>query len=289
MSRYYASRVAQIPPPPSPLPPPLRTIDDEFLSTLRHGSPPPGNYDYGLDLIDNEFYTPDAEDVARELEESILGVSQPHPLLDKGKGKQSIKRPAAGTVSDRSSDLEVPSSSWRDKSGHTLKKRKVDKDAADMADELERSITGEQLPTLPRKPALSAKAKGKAKPPPHDGSPDSISTVAKAPRKRSGPRRKLGDLLAPETLDLLGLGSTAPSVSGDVTPAISISRPVSPLASTGPVFELDEIIPPLKRAKKVDDTAMLKRVKTLEEAQRKVWTNIARRDVAKVWTVIFSS
>ncbi|EEB92285.1 hypothetical protein MPER_09231, partial [Moniliophthora perniciosa FA553] len=33
----------------------------------------------------------------------------------------------------------------------------------------------------------------------------------------------------------------------------------------------------------MDDATMLKRVKALEEAQRKVWTNIARRDVAKVY------
>jgi DNA helicase INO80 len=52
------------------------------------------------------------------------------------------------------------------------------------------------------------------------------------------------------------------------------------------VYELDEAVPPLRRAKKVDDVAMLKRVKALEEAQRKVWTNIARRDVAKVQTII---
>jgi DNA helicase INO80 len=154
-----------------------------------------------------------------------------------------------------------------------------------MADELERSITGEQLGTSPKKSGPSAKGKGKAKQLPlRDGSPDSASTVAKVPRKRSAPRKKLDNLLAPETLELLGLGSGAPSVSGDATPAIS--RPPSPvLPSSGwsVVYELHEVVPPLKRAKKIDETAMLKRVKTLEEAQRKVWTNIARRDVAKVY------
>ena len=38
----------------------------------------------------------------------------------------------------------------------------------------------------------------------------------------------------------------------------------------------------LKKAKRIDDAGMWKRVKTLEEAQRKVWTNIARRDIVKV-------
>jgi hypothetical protein len=45
---------------------------------------------------------------------------------------------------------------------------------------------------------------------------------------------------------------------------------------------MDMVIPPLKKAKKVDDTTMLKRIKTLEEAQRKVWKNIARREIPKV-------
>lgn len=89
MSRHYASRIARIPPPPSPPPLPPRTIDDELLSTLHHGphgSPPPGNYDidYGMDTIDNGFYTP-AADAAQVLEDSLLGAS-----LDKGKGRQSI-------------------------------------------------------------------------------------------------------------------------------------------------------------------------------------------------------
>lgn len=285
MSRHYASRIARIPPPPSPPPLPPQTIDDDLLSTLPHGSPPLSNY-YDMDPADNGFYTPDAEDVARELEESVLGVPPPplHHLHDKGKGRQSVKRPAAGTVSDGSSDLEVPTGLWRDKSGHALKKRKVDMDAADMADELERAITGEQLGMSPKKSGLSVKGKGKAKQfPLREGSPDSASTVAKVPRKRGPPRKKLDNLLAPETLELLRSGSMAPSISGDVTPAIS--RPPSPvLPSSGwsVVYELNEAIPLLKRAKKIDETAMLKRVKTLEEAQRKVWTNIARRDVAKV-------
>ncbi|KAG2753873.1 hypothetical protein P692DRAFT_201890414 [Suillus brevipes Sb2] len=65
----------------------------------------------------------------------------------------------------------------------------------------------------------------------------------------------------------------------DITP--SASRPVSPaLTATSVVYELDEIVPPLKRAKKIDENAMAKRLKNLEEPQKKVWTNIARRDIA---------
>ncbi|TFK30564.1 DNA ATP-dependent helicase [Coprinopsis marcescibilis] len=148
------------------------------------------------------------------------------------------------------------------------------------------------------------KGKGKAKTLPEleiarEPSQDSVSAPAK-PRKKPGPKKKLG--LAPEieseiiaaaaasastptgSNDLGGLGSALPSyppsVSGDATP--SASRPSSP----GPLsilYELEEEIPPLKKARKVDDASMLKRLKTLEEAQKKVWTNIAKRDVAKVY------
>lgn len=238
---------------------------------------PQGHYDYPEA---DDYYTHGAEDAARELEESVLGA--PESALSKGKGKQAIKRPAPSDIhSDASSDLEVPVASRKDKSGHTSKKRRVEKDAADMADELERSVTGE--PSISSsKPVLSAKAKGKAKLGPlREGSPDSISTATpNKPKKKPGPKKKL-DL--PEGLgDHLGVGSGPASVSGDVTP--SASRAPSPtLTSTSNiVYELEDTIPPLKRAKKVDDSAMLKRVKTLEEQQRKVWTNIARRDVQKV-------
>ena len=48
------------------------------------------------------------------------------------------------------------------------------------------------------------------------------------------------------------------------------------------VYELDEQMPPLKQAKKVDDSILIKCIKTLEETQKKVWTNLARRDIVKV-------
>ncbi|KAF7303328.1 SNF2 family helicase ATPase [Mycena kentingensis (nom. inval.)] len=75
--------------------------------------------------------------------------------------------------------------------------------------------------------------------------------------------------------------SQAASVASDVTPALS--RPPSPPSVAPFYFELNESIPPIKKAKKVDDGVMMKRIKTLEESQRKVWTSIARREVAKVY------
>ena len=224
----------------------------------------------------DDYFPHGAEGAARELEESEMAG------LSKGKGKQAAKRPAPLDIhSDTSSDLEVPVASRKDKSGHTIKKRRVERDAADMADELERSVTGEHFISS-GKAIPFVKGKGKVKLGlSHEGSPDSISTATPNKiKKRPGPKRKLD---FPEGLgDYLGAGSGPASVSGDITP--SPSRAPSPtLTSTSNiVYELEDTIPPLKRAKKVDDHAMLKRVKTLEEQQRKVWTNIARRDIQKV-------
>ena len=127
------------------------------------------------------------------------------------------------------------------------------------------------------------KGKGKGKQTQREDSVDSISATPKQ-RKKLGPRKKF-DTLPPQTQELLGIagtGSTSASVAGDVTP--SASRPASPALTSisATVYELDEPIPALRKAKKVDDTVMMKRVRNLEEAQRKVWTNIARRDVPKV-------
>jgi len=268
MSRHYASRIARIPAPPSPPPPPPPTIDE--MTTLRPVSPPREPYDYP---VENSMFAPDNEDAIRQPDEYMLGAPRSH-LHDSGMNTQ---RQAVGGESDHS-DIDIPVALNKDQSGHVIKKRKLD--------ELELSIIGELHPSPPDKLALSAAAKGKARQiSQRDGTPDSISMTAKAPRKKPGPRKKF-DNLPHETLELLGLRSGPPSISGDVTPGIS--RPASPAltATSNIVYELDELVPPLKRAKKVDDVAMLKRVKALEEAQRKVWTNIARRDVAKVHAII---
>lgn len=268
MSRHYASRIARIPAPPSPPPPPPPTIDE--MTTLRPVSPPREPYEYP---VENSMFAPDNEDAIRQPDEYMLGAPRSH-LHDSGMNTQ---RQAVGGESDHS-DIDIPVALNKDQSGHVIKKRKLD--------ELELSIIGELHPSPPDKLALSAAAKGKARQiSQRDGTPDSISMTAKAPRKKPGPRKKF-DNLPHETLELLGLRSGPPSISGDVTPGIS--RPASPAltATSNIVYELDELVPPLKRAKKVDDVAMLKRVKALEEAQRKVWTNIARRDVAKVHAII---
>ncbi|RDB29552.1 putative DNA helicase INO80 [Hypsizygus marmoreus] len=267
LSHHYSNRIARIPLLP-PLPP--ATVDED----LRHPSPfldhPNGNlYEEDPPVFRSRDharnFTSGAEDAARELERSVLGDFPesliPHVQPTSGKGRDITKRPP----SDTGSDIDVPPTGQ--KPGPAQKKRKLNNGGIQ-----------ERSDVLPASAVLKlSKGKGKQR----EGSHDSVSVSATPkPSRRKGPRKKLG--LVPELA--LELGSHPPSVSGDVTPAISASRPASPTpAVSSVIFELGDVIPPLKKAKKVDDHAMAKRVKTLEEAQRKVWTNIARRDIAKVY------
>ncbi|CDO72378.1 hypothetical protein BN946_scf184977.g77 [Trametes cinnabarina] len=194
----------------------------------------------------------------------------------KGRGTGVTKMGRPPSASDSDSDLDIPISAMRP----PQKKRRIDKDAIDGD---ERSIMDESISVSAASPAnkLLASAKGKGKGKEREQSADSVSATPRA-RKKLGPRKKL-DTLPPQTQELLGVGSAAPSVSGDVTPIGSRPSSPAPTNISSTMYELDEAIPPLKRARKVDDAAMIKRIKTLEEAQRKVWMTIARRDVVKVY------
>lgn len=270
LSRHYVSRIARIPlPPPSPPMMPSASVEEELLSTL-HPSPLVSAVDLNADCNEHtargKLNNAGAEDAARELEDSLLGTRP------KSMRKDPLKRPAEGALSDISSDLEVPIP--MDKP--TNKKRRMDKDATAIADELERAVDDASL--SPTKTALP-KAMGKVKYPQlREASVDTTSNLSLTPkgRKKTAAKKKLDALL-------IDHGSAAGSVNGDATP--SASRPVSPAltATSTVVYELDEVVPPLKRAKKMDENAMVKRLKTLEETQRKAWTNIARRDIAKVY------
>ncbi|OBZ78807.1 hypothetical protein A0H81_00625 [Grifola frondosa] len=246
MSHYYRDRLARIPPPP-PLPPPRPTVEEELMAKLRAPSPLQHADDY--DVVHNGFHPEDnggqlhgivgGAEGARELEDSLLGTSR-HKGKGKGKGKDVGKRPASRAISPSSSELDVPIISAR--SGPPHKKRKTNK-AADIADDLERSVvedpaSGLAVPSPAHKLVTIAKGKGRGK---REQSLDSISVTTKT-RKKPGPRKKL-DTLPPQTQELLGVGSAAPSVSGDMTP--SGSRPASPAltAVSATVYELDEAIP----------------------------------------------
>lgn len=194
-------------------------------------------------------------------------MDPPSRTKSKGKGE---KRTAARMVSDGADEFNIPPPP----SKHATKKRKLDGGVLDIIDDGGHPMENVLQPIPPSVKIV----KGKVVPyQQREGSYDTISTPAKPSRKRPGPKKK-----APELMQgIQGVSSVPPSVAGDVTPSISRAGSPGPV-NTGVIFELDEVIPPLKRAKKMDDPTMLKRVKALEDAQRKVWTNIARRDVVKV-------
>lgn len=283
LSHHYAGRIASIPlPPPSP-PPKIRITPSAGI----HGDPSPLENGHDLDeqgrLREERRRRLDAEDAALELERSVYedvghvlddSLSVPSSVKLKGKGKEAAKRLVPSAESDSGSDLEIPRKG--DSGGPAHKKRKIDKDAASVADDFERSMV--DAPLTLKVPGPKSKGKGKQT---REPTPDSVSATPKAGRRKPGPKKKFG--LAPELE--AEITSHPPSVAGDATPAYS--RPVSPAPTiSSVVYDLDESIPPLKKAKKIDDAAMMKRVKSLEEAQRKVWTNIAKRDIAKVSTSI---
>ncbi|KAF5356342.1 hypothetical protein D9756_003876 [Leucocoprinus leucothites] len=277
LSHYYAGRIASIPL-PLPSPPPDIHIDSSG-DAHREASPFENDRkDKQGRLREERRRRLDAEDAAHELERSVYEDSGPGfddafpvPSKDKGKAKEAPKRPVPSAESDSGSDLEIPRKG--DSSGPAHKKRKIDKDAASVADDFEKSMV--DAPLTLKVPGTKPKGKDKQT---REPTPESVSATPKGGRKKAVQKKKLG--LGPELE--AEIASHPPSVAGDATP--TYSRPVSPAPTiSSVVYELDEPIPPLKKAKKVDDASMLKRVKMLEEAQRKVWTNIAKRDVAKVY------
>ena len=233
----------------------------------------------GLEIIDYQPHGRNvgAEGAAQELEEPVL--------RPRGKGKTARKRPAGDDTSDDSSEADIPIAA---KHGPQTKKRRLAK--APVPNPLEghtHTLYPEPIPpmtgtiTFPGKTQLSGRGRGRGKQ--REDSVDSAS-VSATPRgrKRPGPKKRT-DALPPHTVEALGLGGPASaSVSRDITPAGS--RATSPALTnvSATIYELDETIPQLKKARRIDDAGMWKRVKTLEEAQRKVWTNIARRDIVKV-------
>ncbi|TDL28392.1 hypothetical protein BD410DRAFT_780893 [Rickenella mellea] len=283
MSKKYASRIASIPPPVRPRP--MRRIQSGEEDVMRSFNASPtsefqASNELGLDLggqaSPSQSYIHDyaagAEDAARELEDNVLGAPHDHERHSRG-----AKKREAAALSDASSDFEVPAISKRDQDGLATKKRKLDSEMDDITDELERSIATDKVA-----PALTGKKGGRGRGKGATPILSGVSLDGAKVRKRPGPRKK-GELFSLKGHDLLGPPSVSGSLAGDVTPTPSV--PASPALSANVVYELTDAVPPLKRAKKVDEAAMLKRVLALEEAQRKVWVNIARKDVVKVYKV----
>ncbi|PPQ72024.1 hypothetical protein CVT24_008076 [Panaeolus cyanescens] len=260
LSHYYSTKIDSFPTlPPSP-PLPSLPIDDEFESMTASGPRNNGQ------VQAQRRFDASAEDAAFEFERAMLHDS-PAPKEKKDTRKRPI--PSASSDVEAVDDAAAP----EELAPPAPKKRKTDSAA--------RSISTNDPESHPSHDSVKLtvpklKVKGKQANKEREPSHDSVSATPKA-KKKPGPKKKG---LAAE------LDSEHPSrpssVLGDVTPAVS--RPNSPVpANTTMVYELDEYVPPMKRAKKVDDGALVKRIKTLEESQRKVWTNIARRDVAKVY------
>ena len=249
LSRLYSAKIDRIPL-ISHTPPPLPGVEDDFENMTSVGIK-----SNGQDHAQQRRFNAGAEDAAFELERTVLQDYQKSKTDDNNR-----KRPVPGPGSDLESDMDI-SKTADGISAPAIKKRKLEND------DIEESISLK----------FSSKNKGKGKQAQRETSPDSVSLTSKLTRKKPGPKKRVG--LA---LELDNERPSQPSsLMGDVTPVVS--RPTSPaLTHTTMVYELDEQIPPMKKAKKVDDNAMIKRIKSLEEAQRKVWTNIARRDVAKV-------
>ena len=240
-----------MPPPVSPsppTPPPVQEVhipDDPMNAHVRD--------EFG---VANDTYDDiSAQEAAQEFEDAVTAATN---------RSEAKKRSADHVLSDASSELETVSTKTKQPAN---KKRKTgETGAVDVVTALRASASG----------------KKKGKQATREGSTDSTPS-AKPPRRRTG-KKKL-EAGARQNPDLL---SVAPSISagGDLTPGTS--RPSSPAMTpmsdrlNATVFELEEQAPQLKKAKKVDDTTMLKRVRTLEESQKKVWTTIAKRDIPKV-------
>ena len=178
------------------------------------------------------------------------------------------KRGVAMTMSDASGDE-------RDLMLGPSKKRRLDDGTADLLDDLEgRSMVGDDPQSISARAPYGSKGKGKA-----ISTPGGVSDVSTSkPRKKLGPRKK--DPFSYLQQDM-GQSSAAVSVAGDVTP--TPSGPPSPALSATLIYEVGENVPSMKKAKKVDEQVMAKRIMGLEESQKKVWLYIARRDVGKVY------
>lgn len=215
-------------------------------------------YEYGH----HHRFDASAEGVAMDFERDMMQDTLLHARRTHSDKKRSHALESdIGDIDSTDMKDDVP--------GPSIKRRKLENGTA--TNGIEHPF---QEPSISLKLSLS-KLKGKMRQQ-REPSLDSVSTGTPKTRKKPGPKKRTGLALEVETEQ----GSGPASLLGDITPA---SRPSSPAPlNMTMVYELDEHLPPLKKAKKVDDSILIKRIKTLEEAQKKVWTNLARRDIVKV-------
>ncbi|CAA7266562.1 unnamed protein product [Cyclocybe aegerita] len=257
LSRHYSTRIESIPASPHILPQP--NFEDEFENMT-------GTRSTGQDYGHHKRFNAGAEDAALEFERAML---QDSPTSQSLKHVSEAKKRTIHGHIDLASEVD-PIDVREESSGPAAKRRRLDIPITS------NGIDGRNPESLSLKLSTS-KGKGKVKQVQREPSHDSVSVTPKV-RKKPGPKKKVGHALE---VDHEQVSRPSP-LPGDITPAAS--RPSSPVPTNSTmVYEIGEQPPPIKRAKKVDDNAMAKRIKSLEEAQRKVWTNIARRDVAKVY------
>lgn len=195
---------------------------------------------------------------------SVIADSAPLPAVQPAKRGRKPKQPAAADNGDATSAV-------RKKPGP--KKKAETPMSYDPAGELAET-SRKNWQTLKPKPfeELSPRSKALA----------TLNPVGR-PEHTHYPRR--GPLDDEGEASLMLHAGYSGKTAGDATPSVApASRATSPTPTNGStvIYELDEDVPALKRAKKVDDPTMVKRIQTLEEAQKKVWTKIARQEVPKV-------
>lgn len=257
-SHDYSARIASLTDrfPQPPQRPRSASIEQDILRTLHDSPPPPNGH--------------------RQVAEDVNPPDHPMNHLSGEKGKQRAE-----------SDVESVMVKADPDGFSSSRKRKVD-DIEDLHSDAPSSIVV---------PAKKKAGRQKKIPTGEEG--------IKAPRKR-GPRKKPTTIpatssklpseepqQAPLHLPHTHQNRLSPSITGsagfslDATPIPS--TPSSPTLTAisslgfGPSFwPLDETVPYLKRPKQLDPSQASKRVMALEESQRRVWINIARKDVVRV-------
>lgn len=249
MSHHYARRIARIPVlPPSP-PRPITPDVQEPAFGAR-------DMDIDMDSMHDFPQGPPSPGPAESRTELSAAA--------KGKGKAAPKRAASLTrseIGDMYNGGNVPLD------GPAPKRQKIDHSTADIPNGMQSILIGDG-------PGLAAAKPGKSQVFPPLLDPLDPQLLTKPGRKRGAPKRKP---LAGEAEFDIG----PPLSVSESTPAMSRQNSPAPNANNI-VFELADGIPPLRKAKRTDEAGMLKRVKALEDAQRKVWTTIAKRDIVKV-------
>lgn len=234
-----------MPPPVSPSPPTPPTVQEVHISNDTIHTPVHDDFGAAIDGYDGIS----AQEAAQELEDAVTAATN---------RSEARKRSAEQVLSDGSSELETVST--KTKQPATKKRKTGETGAVDVITSLRASAAG----------------KKKGKQATREGSIDSASGV-KQTKRRGGKKLDAGALQNPDLLSALPSISVTPATSRPSSPALT---PSDKLNAT--VFELGEHVPQLRKAKKVDEATMLKRVRALEETQKKVWTTIARRDIPKV-------